>query len=320
MSPKLPPKTRRVLGEKSHLRAEIRVPGKPHNPRFRNIVSGLRYYNPSAGRWLSRDPIEEQGGVNLYGMVGNDPLSRWDYLGLAEVDCKACGGCNGKKDISSELDTMLRGALTNITANQHQVVFDRFGKNTSGVIVPMASVEAWADSHAEASKPLKTKYYGSTNQSFLGSFLNNCVYACGHCIGSDKLGHIFQQGWEHYQIAEANGLGEADAVKYGSYAEGVGSQMDYTAAQTKEWRRIVGGITGTLGFVKYGGYGTNASGVISYADLNANMAGLRMYRDLAAGKFTKICDYISNDLSEESVRNHYTPGLKRLVDSNYSTP
>lgn len=43
---------------------------------------GYRYYNPGTGRWLSRDPIEEQGGVNLYGMVGNDPSNRWDYLGL----------------------------------------------------------------------------------------------------------------------------------------------------------------------------------------------------------------------------------------------
>ena len=27
---------------------------------------GYRYYSPSLGRWISRDPIEEEGGVNLY--------------------------------------------------------------------------------------------------------------------------------------------------------------------------------------------------------------------------------------------------------------
>jgi uncharacterized protein RhaS with RHS repeats len=31
---------------------------------------------------VNRDPIEERGGVNLYGMVGNDPVNRWDVLGL----------------------------------------------------------------------------------------------------------------------------------------------------------------------------------------------------------------------------------------------
>ena len=44
---------------------------------------GFRYYNPSTGRWLSRDPIEEEGGLNLYGMVDNDPVSFVDPLGLA---------------------------------------------------------------------------------------------------------------------------------------------------------------------------------------------------------------------------------------------
>lgn len=31
---------------------------------------GYRYYNPEMGRWLNRDPIEEEGGLNLYGFVG----------------------------------------------------------------------------------------------------------------------------------------------------------------------------------------------------------------------------------------------------------
>jgi uncharacterized protein RhaS with RHS repeats len=33
-----------------------------------------RYYDPVTGRWLSRDPIEELGGVNLYEFVGNEPI------------------------------------------------------------------------------------------------------------------------------------------------------------------------------------------------------------------------------------------------------
>ncbi len=51
---------------------------------------GYRYYNPSTGRWLSRDPIEEEGGLNLYGMVGNDPLNNWDYLGLTTINVDKC--------------------------------------------------------------------------------------------------------------------------------------------------------------------------------------------------------------------------------------
>ena len=40
-----------------------------------------RGYKPETGRWLSRDPIEEYGGVNLYGFVENNPVSKIDPLG-----------------------------------------------------------------------------------------------------------------------------------------------------------------------------------------------------------------------------------------------
>jgi len=45
---------------------------------------GYRYYRPSQGRWLSKDPIEEFGGLNLYGFVGNDGVNLVDPLGLME--------------------------------------------------------------------------------------------------------------------------------------------------------------------------------------------------------------------------------------------
>jgi len=42
---------------------------------------GYRYYNPSTGRWLSRDPVEEKGGRNLYGFTCNNPINGIDKLG-----------------------------------------------------------------------------------------------------------------------------------------------------------------------------------------------------------------------------------------------
>jgi RHS repeat-associated protein len=47
---------------------------------------GYRYYDSVTGRWPSRDPIGERGGVNLYGFVGNDSLSHTDMLGLEFED------------------------------------------------------------------------------------------------------------------------------------------------------------------------------------------------------------------------------------------
>ena len=42
----------------------------------------FRYYNPFDGRWLSKDPIGEAGGWNLYAFCGNNPVNTWDRYGL----------------------------------------------------------------------------------------------------------------------------------------------------------------------------------------------------------------------------------------------
>lgn len=44
---------------------------------------GLRYYSPSLGRFVNKDPIEEQGGINLYAFCANNGVNHWDYLGNA---------------------------------------------------------------------------------------------------------------------------------------------------------------------------------------------------------------------------------------------
>jgi hypothetical protein len=44
--------------------------------------AGQCFYNTSTGRWLSRDPISEKGGLNVYGYVMNQPTDAVDTLGL----------------------------------------------------------------------------------------------------------------------------------------------------------------------------------------------------------------------------------------------
>lgn len=51
------------------------------------LYYGYRYYNPTTGRWISRDPIDEDGGVNLYGFAKNAPQCNIDILGLLIGDC-----------------------------------------------------------------------------------------------------------------------------------------------------------------------------------------------------------------------------------------
>ena len=49
---------------------------------FLGIKALYRAYDAKLGRWLSVDPLGEEGGINLYGYVGNDPVNGWDPYGL----------------------------------------------------------------------------------------------------------------------------------------------------------------------------------------------------------------------------------------------
>jgi RHS repeat-associated protein len=47
-------------------------------------LAPFRAYDAVLGRWISRDPIEEAGGLNLYGYVGGNVVGAVDPLGWAE--------------------------------------------------------------------------------------------------------------------------------------------------------------------------------------------------------------------------------------------
>ena len=48
-------------------------------------TSASAFYDPGTQRWLTRDPLQERGGVNLYALVANRPSSEVDYFGLARI-------------------------------------------------------------------------------------------------------------------------------------------------------------------------------------------------------------------------------------------
>ncbi len=48
-----------------------------------------RYYSPTLGRWLTRDPIGYQGGINLYGYAAGSPVGNVDAEGTT---CWSCWG------------------------------------------------------------------------------------------------------------------------------------------------------------------------------------------------------------------------------------
>lgn len=56
-----------------------------HTPSSLHLTL-YRAYDAGFGRWISRDPIGENGGLNLYAYAYNDPVNRRDDLGLWSPD------------------------------------------------------------------------------------------------------------------------------------------------------------------------------------------------------------------------------------------
>jgi hypothetical protein len=46
-----------------------------------SVDNARAFYNPSTGRWMSRDPLGENGGINLYGFAANRPIDWVDTDG-----------------------------------------------------------------------------------------------------------------------------------------------------------------------------------------------------------------------------------------------
>ena len=58
---------------------------RSHDRGFHVYVPGFRYYSPSLGRWVNRDPIGEPGGVNLVAFCRGRPTCSVDALGMAPL-------------------------------------------------------------------------------------------------------------------------------------------------------------------------------------------------------------------------------------------
>jgi len=84
------------------------------------LYYGFRYYMPEIGKWASRDPIEERGGVNLYGFVGNGPIDWVDVLGLSPTFPDCC-----KKEAVAMLLAWAAVQRSNITIGNHEKTLAR---------------------------------------------------------------------------------------------------------------------------------------------------------------------------------------------------
>ena len=131
------------------------------NQRFSGVAKyyGYRYYHPQTGRWINRDPIEERGGLNLYGFVGNDGVGRVDIWGLDDLESGEViikPDCY-EFDYEIDFDVEQFGSKGNISeftkvfkiwgvnVNHWWTIFDNLMKSSGGEYQIRISVEAECD-------------------------------------------------------------------------------------------------------------------------------------------------------------------------------
>ena len=135
-------------------------------------------------------------------------------------------------------------------------VFRRLGAG----FPPFTASGSWMEAHRFKSEPAryKTNLKQSIYRTFLSNYLtiSETVNLYGEQFGTDKIAHIFQQGYTYLRIYER-------ALKSGLPKEAA-------TKRANDWGR-----KSERTF-----YGNLVSGVYSNADLAANFAGLKFYQNL----------------------------------------
>lgn len=91
------------------------------------------FYNPASGQWLSRDPIAEDGGKNLYRFVKNSPLHHFDPLGqYPTTSFYICWPkCNGKT-YNPTIECCCNGKVVSTKEIETGVVRHKWSENPNG--------------------------------------------------------------------------------------------------------------------------------------------------------------------------------------------
>ena len=88
-----------------------------HDEDLGLIYYNYRHYNPTDGRWINRDPIAEQGGINLYAFVANRLMSIIDIRGKTPIDATLRKLIEPQNVVPYVYNYRLEGSITTIFAD-----------------------------------------------------------------------------------------------------------------------------------------------------------------------------------------------------------
>jgi len=215
------------------------------------LYYGYRFYNPTDGRWPSRDPIEEDGGINLYRMLANDAVNYGDYLGFGWWDdlwngtrtCASCakhfvydgmgkGGVNQVIGIFDGIGNLVsdpRAAVNAMVGQIQDLVRDvRNGQLDTGTLRAVGLSDlAWAIDNSEGKGEIWwCKWSGRITAELV-------PYLAGGAVGGKLIGKI--QGKLKAKAARTTVLGENMAQRVIPFAEQTGARTIPFGSTADEW-------------------------------------------------------------------------------------
>jgi len=141
-----------------------------------------RYFHPSAGRFLQRDPIAYQGGINLYEYVGSKPLLWTDPNGLQATQPSPTS-CTCGPDITDWLEVEVAGL--DLWSSKLAQIFQKIPR----IVVR----EAYRIAFMKIVGP-KLNYFPATSFSSpncpSGPQCNNTVTITGICVHTSAIGNF----------------------------------------------------------------------------------------------------------------------------------
>ena len=120
---------------------DFQYAGMFHETSSGYYLTNYRAYNPGNGRWLNRDPIGEQGGINLYAYVNSNPISNLDLLGLQTSD--SCSK-QSNQDLKNQVFGLLGDQIGLLTPPKIVDYGTRIG-NELGIVSYLLSLSQFED-------------------------------------------------------------------------------------------------------------------------------------------------------------------------------
>jgi len=148
----------------------FRFSTKYHDDETGLVYYGFRYYSPELGRWVNRDPLGEEDGGNLYGMLKNDLINFVDYLGLITVknvkfETGSCGEHLVRWEFKLDSPAPCDGYIV------QQIDYELEVKDSNNKIIETKKEKYWESWFVKKGEqlPWVNSVIGYTDQSSLGA-------------------------------------------------------------------------------------------------------------------------------------------------------